>query len=425
MVDDVRATRPRRKVREGPPELAISDVPVAGRSFRETAASPVSDDLASGQLVIGTARWILVFAGILLALWNPGPLGALRIEISVILLLAVANFYLYTQIVTNRHTLNLVAYGASAADLVVVTLLILAVGGSMSNLYIFYFPAILGLAVVFRADITAIYTGATMIVYAIIALNAPVESGSALRAVVIRVLMLAAVAVCGNMYQRIERDRRRSAANASRDHQERRSEAQEELEDVFFGQRVIIWARWFVIVAVSIVAITAATTTNEITTDVLPVIVLLAINFYLHGRYLLEKPGNRALVVVASLVDLIIISAIVATWHGESGLQSFLFVLYYPILVTFAFVLPRRLTVLYTLLCLVAYSAVCLATDSAIVESVPDLKSLVMRLITIAAVGSLGTYYWRIQRDRRRAAVVGDQQGLPTKRQRNSAAGRA
>ena len=30
---------------------------------------------ATGQLVIVTARWVLVLSGLLLALWNPGPIG--------------------------------------------------------------------------------------------------------------------------------------------------------------------------------------------------------------------------------------------------------------------------------------------------------------------------------------------------------------
>ena len=410
-MDEVRENRPRRKVREGTPDPPMSNQPGAGRSITETAASAVSDDLASGQLVIGTARWILVLAGMVLAIWNPGPLGELRIEIAVILLLAVANFYLYTQILTNHDTLNLVVYGASAADLAVVTMLIIAVGAPSSNLYIFYFPAILGLSVVFRTNITARYTGATMFVYAIIALNVPVESGSELRAIVIRVLMLAAVAVCGNIYQRIERNRRLTAFEAGGAPGHPQIEAREELEDVFFGQRVMIWARWFVIIGGSIVAITAATTTSEITADILPMIGLLALNFYLHWRYLMEQPANRAIIVAASLIDLGVVTAMVAAWQGQTGLQSTLFVLYYPILVAFAFVLPRRLTVIFTVLSLVAYTAVCLLVHPAIIGSTADLKNLVMRLITLAAVGALGTYYWRIQRDRRRASAGRNRRG--------------
>lgn len=38
-------------------------------------------DLADGQYVIVTARWILVTAGLLLALWLPGSLAELRLRI--------------------------------------------------------------------------------------------------------------------------------------------------------------------------------------------------------------------------------------------------------------------------------------------------------------------------------------------------------
>src|SRR5262249_25058570 len=75
--------------------------------------------------------------------------------------------------------------------------------------------------------------------------------------------------------------------------------------------------------------------------------------FYLHGRYLIGQPSNILLIVVASAIDVMLISAIVLLWHsstvgGRTGLASPFFVFYYPALLALAFVVPRRLTVGFT-----------------------------------------------------------------------------
>ena len=183
-----------------------------------------------------------------------------------------------------------------------------------------------------------------------------------------------------------------------------RAAAQEAAEDLFFGQVVIIWARWFVILVAAMLTIWASQSTGELGRRTVLVVVLMAANFFLHGRYLLERPANRALVFALSLLDLVLITAIVLTWSGQVGLASELFVLYYPVLFAFALVFSPRATGSYALVALCAYVLACLVSGSVVVES--DVKVLVMRAITLAATCGLGTYYWRIQRERRRAAAA-------------------
>lgn len=174
---------------------------------------------------------------------------------------------------------------------------------------------------------------------------------------------------------------------------------QEAAEDLFFGQSVIIWARWFIIVASATTTLWTATTIATITINVLLIIALMTLNFFLHGRYLVERPVNRQLLIAVSALDLLLIGAIVSAWHGQSGLSSPFFVLFYPIVLAFAFVFPPRLTAIYIGSALLLYTAISLAAG---LPTTDDLKLLVMRLITLAAMGGLGTYYWRIQRQRRR-----------------------
>jgi hypothetical protein len=167
----------------------------------------ITEDLLHGQVVIIVARWILVLAGLLLAMWNPDSLAELRIEILVLLCLAVVNFYLHLHLLVRRQSLPLVVYAASAIDLAIVTLLVAVQGGYSSHLYIFYFPALLGLAVAFPTALTALYTAGAAAAYAALGL-ATAGGVDGTQDVAVRLLILVAVAVCGNLYLRIEADRR-------------------------------------------------------------------------------------------------------------------------------------------------------------------------------------------------------------------------
>ena len=168
--------------------------------------SDSTDELSHGQVVIVAARWILVLAGIFLALWNPAAMGELRIQIVLILALAVGNFYLHAQVLQRRPVLAPVVYASSAADIAVISLIIIAGGGFESGLYVFYFPAILAFSVAFRMEVSFAFTGAAVAAYGLISF-ATLGEGDGVT-IITRLLMLAAVAVCGHLYWRIEGDRR-------------------------------------------------------------------------------------------------------------------------------------------------------------------------------------------------------------------------
>ena len=88
--------------------------------------------------------------------------------------------------------------------------------------------------------------------------------------------------------------------------------------------------------------------------------------------------------------------------------------MYYPVVLAFAFVMPRMAAVPYTILTLAAYVTACVLADASMSPDVTSMalahtgpvKVLIARLITLGAMGALGTYYWRVQRSRRRAAAV-------------------
>jgi hypothetical protein len=179
--------------------------------------------------------------------------------------------------------------------------------------------------------------------------------------------------------------------------------AREAAEDVFFGQVVMIWARWAMIAAAAVLFLWNTGDVGSLTQRVLLLAGLMAVNFFLHGRYLMEQPANRALILLASLVDVALIAGAVALW---GGFGSQLFVLLYPVVFAFALVFPPRFAAALTVLAAGLYAGAVALFDLGWAADVQQVKTLLVRLLALGAVGGLGTYYWRIQRDRRRAAMT-------------------
>jgi hypothetical protein len=179
-----------------------------------------------------------------------------------------------------------------------------------------------------------------------------------------------------------------------------RTAKQAEQEDLFFGQTVILWARWSVIVAGIVLVLWTSTDIGLLTRTMPFFLVLMAINFFLHGRFVTGSPLNRVAVTVASVVDLILITAIVVLWPGSHGLDNQFFVLYFPVVFAFALVFTRKIEVAYTVLAIVLYAGACVFSGTVPFDFGDKDKLLVMRVIVIAAMGFLGNYYFRIQRDR-------------------------
>lgn len=179
---------------------------------RGTAAQ--TSELAYGQSVIVTARWILVIAGFCLVLWNPDEIGDLRLQIGVILLLAFMNFFLQAQILMKRPALEPVIYAASLLDFAVITLLVWAHGGFTANTFIFYLPAILAISVAFETALVLGYVGGAIAIYGLICMATGGFTAGNMPVLIARILMLIAVAFCGNLYWHIERGRRQAAIEA-------------------------------------------------------------------------------------------------------------------------------------------------------------------------------------------------------------------
>ena len=179
--------------------------------------------------------------------------------------------------------------------------------------------------------------------------------------------------------------------------------AKESAEDIFFGQVVISWARWFLIAAGMVLVLWTAGSESDMVVGILPIVMLLAMNFYLHGRKLAGNPPNARLIAASSMLDLAAITAVILFWT-PNGLMSEFYILYYPVVLAFAFVMPPRVSIVYTLIAIATYATVSITADIGILSEVADLKVLIIRLITLGAMGGLGAYYWRAQREKRDVA---------------------
>jgi len=183
--------------------------------FADTAADPLwkpsaaSEDLRYGQVVIVTARWVLIASGLIVAFWIPAAVNELRVQIFTLVALAGVNFYLLAQLLVKRPVLDVVVYAASIGDLLVITAIVASQGGFESSNYIFYFPAILAFAVSFPRPLTALFAGGAAAAYGLLATGtAPLWGVNEQTAVFLRVLTMVAVAWCGSLYWGVERDRR-------------------------------------------------------------------------------------------------------------------------------------------------------------------------------------------------------------------------
>ena len=184
------------------------------------------------------------------------------------------------------------------------------------------------------------------------------------------------------------------------------TKAQEAAEDIFFGQIAIIWARWFLIAAGAI--ITLSTADDQFMTAVITLVILMTMNFFFHGRYMTGKPVNQFLLLFGNMVDLGMITALVIFGNAhQTGVNSNFFVLYYPMLFTWALVFSPRITIVFSAITLALYTMACLFfSGTPLMLDGAQIHTLIANMITLGAMSGLGTYYYRRQRDSLRALVA-------------------
>lgn len=379
-----------------------------------TSATPVSSvanpgldaDLRHGHIVIIAARWLLVVAGLGFLLYRPLSTAELGGGIVGVLTIAVANFWLHTRVLTRQPIEPQWAYWASAADLAVVSFLVLVQGSPASKAFVFYYPAILAYSLVFPAQVTGLLTSGVLSFVLIAGINDGLDE----RILAGRLLTLAAVSLIGWRYREVEAQRRARRAELSII-APAESPAAEAKEDVYYGQIVCIVARWFVIAGALFLTLWHAPNVDHIQRNILPLVLVIAANFYLHGRYVMGLPANALLLALASALDAAVVTVVLM-----AGTPEF-YVFYYPVVLAFALVFVRGLTLAFTSLVAAAYAVVFVLIAPGLALN-GDEENLAIRLVTLLGTALLGTLYWRLERARRRGEAVIERlrtPGLPSR----------
>jgi hypothetical protein len=350
------------------------------------------DDLLHGHSVIIAARWILVAVGLTIVLYRPESVTDVTLGALGVLAIAIVNFWLHTRPLTNRPTEPAWAYFASAVDIGVISGLTLRHWNAPGSTYAFYYPAVVGYSLVFPSSVSAMLSGAMLLFVCFTGLM----EGLDIRILVARLLTLGATAFIGWRYRRVEEERlkRRDEASSMRGVYGSESARIEAQEDVFYGQIVTIIARWWVIAGAIFTALYQADDIAKVEKSLIPLLVLVAANFFLQARYMMRLPANARLLQIGSAIDIVVITALLL-----GGRPDF-FVFYYPVALAYGLVFVRRLTLIFTAVLGAGY-AILASTVAPGLRFDGDEKVLLVRLVTLVSTSLLATMYWRIQRARR------------------------
>jgi len=165
--------------------------------------------MSAGQIVIITARWLLIATGFVITLWSPtqNDLDTVRIVLFVLFALAMGNFFLHAHVLRRRNIEPWVLYSASTADFAMITLIVWRTGGLESGSFVYYYPAFLALSLVFPLRMVSYFAVGVVLAYVVVALPGSFFQTD-LQVLVTRLISLLAVAVVGVIYQTIEQRRR-------------------------------------------------------------------------------------------------------------------------------------------------------------------------------------------------------------------------
>ena len=182
-----------------------------------------------------------------------------------------------------------------------------------------------------------------------------------------------------------------------------KAEITEAQQDVFYGQIVFIWARWIVIISTLFLILRNARSVADIQIPMIPLVLLIAANFFLHGRFIMRQPANAILLTIATTIDFVFITVVILLGAGgRTGIDNPMFVLYYPVLLAYSLVFPRARTLVMASILIAAYLLICLFLSPGVSMAEGDEKVLAVRVVMLLITALLGTMYWRIQRRRRR-----------------------
>ena len=201
-----------------------------------TLLRPLDSERQQAVAILVVARWVLIATGTVVLFLRPEASAGDRAGISVVLAAAAGlNVWLHWWLRAGRPMPLLLPLGAGLLDLIVVTIAMAVIDGFDNPNFLFYFPAVLALTLVFPGWRSAGVVGAVLLAYVLISVFTydAFDGGSRVdvKDLMLRVVTIAATVVMANMVVTIERARRIRAVARERAAAVERDRVAEEIHD--------------------------------------------------------------------------------------------------------------------------------------------------------------------------------------------------
>jgi hypothetical protein len=162
-----------------------------------------------GEIILVTARWVLIVVGIVLALNAPPSLVSLQVSIGGMLILAAVNFTLHTNLVMKHPASRTILSWTSAGDVVAISAIIAITGGYNAYAFVFFYPAILAFSLALPLRVTAYLTVTIVGLYATVVVLVSADDLQdqpqvIVSTLIVRLLTFVAVMAAANMYRWVE-----------------------------------------------------------------------------------------------------------------------------------------------------------------------------------------------------------------------------
>lgn len=172
-----------------------------------------------------------------------------------------------------------------------------------------------------------------------------------------------------------------------------------------YSMRVSVWVRWFLLVAWLAQFNYRPDFSHPAYVPTMSLaVLLLALNAYVHYRLWSNRPTSWRWALLLSTMDVLTVTAglIIST----SRFQNTFFVLYYPVLATFAVVFTSfRISLLWVTMASAVYAALSLLLEPGVNLTIKEEKVLFTRIIVMYAVVLSVNLVSRFERIRRVEAV--------------------
>lgn len=203
---------------------------------RELPGYAVFDDYRYSQRIAVLVRWFVLSAWLFVLNYRPAEdASTLAILDGMAGALVVLNGYVHMRIRQGRPITRAYVIALSAMDLAIITAGIAITSRFDNTFFPFYYPALLGLSLVFSSRRLS-FAAVTLVAVAYGAISIALDPGVSYdmkeeKILVVRIASMYAVVAAANLMTRIERGRRREAVDAERVQAERNLELQRRAQE--------------------------------------------------------------------------------------------------------------------------------------------------------------------------------------------------